>query len=54
MCSSDFCKPISFESQAVKRQLVGAGIRGDRLCARGFGSTKTVIENNSPENRPDG
>ena len=38
-------------AQAVRDYLVSRGIAGDRISAQGFGPTRSIADNNSPEGR---
>lgn len=38
-------------ADAVKQQLVSMGIDGSRLTTKGYGATKPVADNNTPENK---
>jgi outer membrane protein OmpA-like peptidoglycan-associated protein len=38
-------------AQAVLDYLVSRGVSADRVSAQGFGSTRSVADNNSPEGR---
>jgi Outer membrane protein and related peptidoglycan-associated (lipo)proteins len=50
--SAEHNKKLSLErAEAVKQQLVSMGIAADRLTTQGYGSTKPVADNSSPENK---
>lgn len=50
--SADLNKKLSLDrAEAVKQQLVSMGIAADRLTTQGYGSSKPVADNNTPENK---